>query len=351
MPAVRVGEIADLLAARYEGDRGLEISAVRPLAVAGPHDLSFLSNPRYANQVEESRAGAILVPEDYPRHADRLVRVRQPNLALARVLERWFAAVPQPPAGVSPLASIDPDAVIGKDVRIGAFVSVGAGVVIGDGVILHDGVRVGAGTRIGEGSVLHANVVVYHGCSIGRRCILHSGAVIGADGFGYATSEGIHHRVPQIGGVVLEDDVDVGANTTIDRGSIEDTVIGEGTKIDNLVMIAHGVRIGRGCLIVAQVGLAGSARLGDFVVMGGQSGTAGHLEIAGGTQFAARSVAMKSIREPGIYAGFPARPLREYQRAEAGLRRLSRLIRRVAALERAAGITNSEGKRGNDSDD
>lgn len=352
MPAVRVGEIADFLGARYEGDRGLEISRVRPLSVAGPHDLSFLSNPRYAAQLKESRAGAILISEDHPETEARFLRVAKPYYELSRVLTRWFSEVPGPVEGIAEPSFVHPGATLGAGVRIGRFVSVGEGAVLGDRVVLHDGVRIGEGSRIGADSVLYPNVVVYHGVTIGERCILHGGCVIGADGFGFATEGGIHHKIPQIGGVRIGNDVEVGASSAIDRGALEDTVIGDGTKIDDLVIVAHGVQTGRGCILVAQTGISGSTRLGDYVVFGGQGGAAGHLTIASGVQVGARGVVMKSLRDPGVYSGFPARPAAEFQRAEAGIRRIGKLMRRVAALERVVGVTPAaEDSSGNDSDD
>lgn len=350
MPAVGIGEIADFLEARYGGDRRLEIRGVRPLSVAGPHELSFLSNPRYAAQLEESRAGAVLVSDDHPGEDPRYVRVAKPYFALSRVLQRWFAAIPLPDPGVSADALVHPTAEVAGDVRIAPFATVAAGARIGAGAVLFEGVRIGAGVTIGEGAVLHPNVVVYHGCSVGRRSILHSGVVIGADGFGYATEDGVHHKIPQIGSVRVGDDVEIGANTTIDRGALDDTVIGDGSKIDNLVTVGHGARTGRGCILVAQVGISGSTELGDHVVMGGQAGAAGHLTIASGAQVAARAAVMKSVTRAGVWAGVPARPLREYQKTEAALRRIGSLIRRVRAVEEAVGVTRQSGEwSGNDS--
>lgn len=352
MPAVRVGEIADFLGARYEGDRGLMITGVRPLSTATAEHLSFLSNPRYAAQLEESRAGAVLVSEDHPGDDRRYVRVAKPYYELSRVLTRWFSEVPHPDEGVAESAFIHPTATLGSRVRVGHFVSVAEGASIGDGAILHDGVRIGAGSKVGAASILYANVVVYHGVTIGARCIVHGGCVLGADGFGFATEQGIHHKIPQIGGVRIGDDVEIGANTTIDRGALEDTVIGDGTKIDDQVMIGHGAQFGRGCILVAETAISGSTRAGDYVVFGGRSGAAGHLTIASGVQIAANGVAMKSLRKAGIYAGIPARPLSEHQRTEAGVRRIGKLRRRVAALERTVGVTSAaEESRGNHSDD
>ena len=352
MPAAGIGEIADFLEARYEGDRELEIRGVRPLSIAGSHDLSFLANSRYAAQLKDSRAGAILVSEDQAGDDPRYLRVAKPYFALARVLHRWFSAIPLPDEGVAGSASIHGSAVIGNGVRVAAQVTIAEGAKIGDRCVLFEGARIGAGVVIGEDSILYPNVVVYHGCTIGRRVIIQGGAVIGGDGFGFATEGGIHYKIPQIGAVRIGDDVEVGANTTIDRGALEDTVIGDGTKIDNCVTVGHGARLGRGCMIVAGVGIAGSADLGDYVVIGGHGGVAGHIRVAGGTQIAANSSVMKSIRNPEVLAGIPARPIREYQKSQAAVRRIGNLMRRVRAVEVAVGLADNSGDlSGNDSDD
>jgi UDP-3-O-[3-hydroxymyristoyl] glucosamine N-acyltransferase len=193
---------------------------------------------------------------------------------------------------------------------------------------------VGRGAVIGSGCLLHARVVVAHGCRVGDRSILQPGVVIGGDGFGFATADGVHHKVPQVGAVILEDDVEIGANSTIDRGSLGDTIVRAGTKIDNLVMVAHNVEIGRGCLIAAQVGIAGSTTVGDGVMMGGQVGVSGHVEIGDGAQLGARSAVMKSVPAGTLVSGDPARPFRETRRAQAELARIGSLRSRVDDLER-----------------
>jgi UDP-3-O-[3-hydroxymyristoyl] glucosamine N-acyltransferase len=200
-------------------------------------------------------------------------------------------------------------------------------------VTIFDGCHVGPDCVVGEGSLLYPNVTVYHGCLIGRRCILHSGVVVGSDGYGFATSGGGHHKIPQVGIVRIEDDVEVGAGTTIDRATLGETVIGEGTKIDNLVQIGHNVRIGKHCLLVAQVGIAGSTEIGDHVVFGGQSGAGGHLKIASNVKVGSRAAVMKSWEEEVTLSGTPARPLQEHLRAEALIRRLPKMQERIEKLE------------------
>lgn len=343
MPSVTAGEIADLVEGEYGGDRTRPITGARPLADAGPEDLSFLANARYQSQLATTRAGLILVESGMAGDSERWIRVRDPYFALARILQRFFAEIPLPD-GISPLASVHGTAKIGSDVRIGPFVTVGAGAAIGDGAVLFEGVSIGAGAKVGAGTRIYANAVVYHRCVIGSRCIIHGGVVIGADGFGFATNDGVHHKIPQIGIVRIEDDVEVGAGTTIDRAALGETVIGAGTKIDNLVQIGHNARVGKGCLIVAQVAVAGSAEMGDSCAMGGQSGLSGHVRIGDRVMVAAQSAVMKDYEGPATLGGTPARPLREHLRAEAALRRVPELVARVGALERAAGTERTKSK-------
>ena len=341
MPTVRLGDIATFLHARLEGDPSIEIGGVKPLSEAAEGELSFLANPKYVAQLATTRASAVLVRStDVETTAARLI-VDDPYFSLVRVVRQWFAEVPGP-AGVDPTASIDATAAIGRNVRIGAFVRVGANATIGDDVTLHDHVTVGPEAKIGAGSIIYPNVSIYHRCIVGARNILHSGVVIGADGYGFATYEGKHHKLPQIGIVRLGEDVEIGANSTIDRAALGETVIGDGTKIDNLVQIAHNVKIGKHCLIVSQAGIAGSTELGDYVVFGGQSGAAGHLKIGSGVQVAAQAAVMKDFAGPAKLGGSPARPLSEHLRVEAALRRLPELMKRMKKLDREAAASPDE---------
>jgi UDP-3-O-[3-hydroxymyristoyl] glucosamine N-acyltransferase len=323
MPAVPIGDIVALVGGRYDGPGDLSVHGIAPLAEATPEQLSFLANPKYAAQVPATRAGAVLVADDFAGDDRRLVRVKNPYLAMATVAAKWFASRPAP-RGISPLASVSPSATLGRNVNVGPFATIGDGVTIGDDVTIYQSVSVEPGCSIGDGTVLYPLVSLYHGTTIGRRCILHSGVVVGSDGYGFATEGGRHHKVPQIGSVRIEDDVEIGANTTIDRGTIGETVIGEGTKIDNLVQIGHGVKIGKHCLLVAQVGIAGSTKLGDYVVVAGQSGFAGHLDIGNRVQVAAKSAVLADVPDDAKVMGSPAMPFRDFARREALLKRLTK---------------------------
>jgi len=332
MPDVTLGEIADFVGGTFAGARELAVDGVAPLDEAGQRQLSFLANPKYAPMLDSTRAAAVLVATATPGDSPRFIRVADPYFAMARVLARWFAARPAP-SGISPLASIAHTASIGAGVNIGPFSVIGDGVVIGSEVTIYQSVSIEAESVIGDGTIIYPQVSIYHRTAIGRRCIIHSGAVIGSDGYGFAFHEGQHHKIPQVGIVRVEDDVEIGAGTTIDRAALGETVIGQGTKIDNLVQIGHNVKIGRHCLLVSQAGVAGSTELGDYVVVAGQSGFAGHLKIAAGTQVAAKSAVLADIPEKAKVMGIPAVPFRDFSRREVWLRRLPELAKRVEALE------------------
>jgi UDP-3-O-[3-hydroxymyristoyl] glucosamine N-acyltransferase len=332
MPEVTAGEIADLVGGQYDGKRDIRVTGVAALADAEESQLSFLSNPKYGAQLETSRAALILVASDHPGKSSRFIRVKNPYFALATVVTRYFAERPAP-TGVSPLASVAATAKIGRNVAIGPFTTVGDGVAIGDDAVIYQSVSIEAGSTIGEKTIIYPLVSIYERSKIGRRCIIHSGVVIGADGYGFATEAGKHHKIPQVGIVRIEDDVEVGAGTCIDRGALGETVIGEGTKIDNLVQIGHNVRVGRHCLLVAQVGIAGSTELGDYVVVAGQSGFGGHLKVGDKVQVAAKSAVLDDV-ESGKVMGSPAVPFREFARREVNLRRLPDLVRRIEELEK-----------------
>jgi UDP-3-O-[3-hydroxymyristoyl] glucosamine N-acyltransferase len=316
-----IGEIVSLVAGRYDGPADLIITGVTSLSEADAGQLSFLGNSKYAPQLAGTRAGALLVAEGLEGQDPRFIRVKDVYFALSQIIGRWFADRPAP-EGISPKADVAASAIVGRNVRIGPFVAIGEGVTLGDDVTIYANVTIEPDCTIGDGTTIHPNVSIYHGTRIGRHCIIHSGAVIGSDGYGFATHGGRHHKIPQIGIVRIEDDVEVGAGTTIDRAALGETVIGEGTKIDNLVQIGHNVRVGRHCLLVSQVGIAGSTVLGDYVVVAGQSGFAGHLTIGNRVQVAAKSAVLADVSDGEKVMGSPAMPFREFARREATLRRL-----------------------------
>jgi UDP-3-O-[3-hydroxymyristoyl] glucosamine N-acyltransferase len=332
VPKIAVAEVLRLTGGETTGSHSGEISRVRPLEDAGPDALSFLVDRSRGAAAESSGAAVILVPRDLDSHSDRWIRVDDPYFAFSQVLREWFWEIPAP-EGVSSDAVIDASAVLASDVRIGPRVVIGEDAIIGEGVIIREGCSIGRGATIGRRSVLYPNVTIYHDVAIGERCIIHAGAVIGADGFGFATRGGRHHKIPQIGSVRIGNDVEIGACSTIDRGTLNDTVVGEGTKIDNQVMIAHNVQVGKHCFFAAQSGVAGSTEIGDYCAFGGQSGAVGHVRLGREVLVAAKTAVTKSFEGPVTLAGVPARPLRETRRSDALVRSLPRLIQRLEAVE------------------
>ena len=332
-PSQTAGAVAAAVDGRLHGDPERRLTAVRPLAAATAEHLSFLSNPKYRAQAAGSGAGVILCrPSDGLDGRDR-IEVDDPYLALALVLTLFH-----PPraarAGIHPRALVGEDCELGDGVEVGPMAVLGERCRVGAGTVLAPGVVLGDDVVVGEGCYLHPHVVVYPGCRIGSRVSVHAGAVIGSDGFGYAFHDGVHHKVPQVGSVVIEDDVEIGAGATIDRGALGDTRIGAGSKIDNLVMIAHNVEIGPASILVAQAGVAGSSRLGPGVILAGQAGVAGHLRVGAGARAAAKSAVLQDVPDGALVAGIPAIPMSTWRRAQAVFARLPEILRRLRALER-----------------
>ncbi|MDX1645165.1 MAG: UDP-3-O-(3-hydroxymyristoyl)glucosamine N-acyltransferase, partial [Thermoanaerobaculia bacterium] len=329
----RLGELAELVGGTVVGDAELEIEGLNTLEEAGPRELSFLTNPRYLERARTSRAAALVVSPGLEGLDRARLEVENPYLAVARILtELHPPRRPQP--GVHPTAELDDSVELGADVSVGAFCSIGAGSSIGEGTVVHPHVVVGTECRIGAGCVVHPLVSIYDGTILGRNVIVHSGVVLGADGFGYAQSDRGHVKIPQVGRVVVEDEVEIGANSTVDRAMLRETRVGRGSKIDNLVMVAHNVEIGERCLLIAQVGVAGSARLGDDVVLAGQVGVVGHMDVGDGVQVASKSAIMKPAEAGAELAGVPAIDSMEWRRQLVRLGRLGDLEKRVKALER-----------------
>ena len=265
-----LAELANRLGAELVGDGDRQIEGIRPLDQAGPEHLSFLHNPKYVAQAAESGAGAILVHSAEQLPGRDLLVIDQPYLAVARALA-IFHPRPTPEPGIHPSAVVADNLELGEGASVGPLVTIGRGVVIGDRTVIGAGCVVGDGVTMGADCLLHPRVVVEDGCLLGEGCILQSGVVIGSDGYGFATVDGVHHKVPQVGIVVLEDDVEIQANTTIDRATMGETRIGRGTKVDNLVQLAHNVQIGEHCLLVAQVGISGSTKVGRHSIFAGQA--------------------------------------------------------------------------------
>ena len=320
---VSIREIVEFVGGEYAGKSDLNIASVASLVSAGPDQLSFLSNRKYAAELAATKAGAVLVPKKLEGNDPRWIRVDDPYFAFARIMTRWFSDRPLP-KGISPKAVVAESARLGKNVALGHFAIIGENVVVGNDVTIFHGVSIETGSVIGDDCIIYPNVVIYDGTRIGNRCIIHAGVVIGSDGYGFATHQGKHHKIPQIGIVRIEDDVEIGAGSTIDRAALGETVIGEGTKIDNLVQIGHNVKIGKHCLLVSQVGIAGSTELGDYVAVAGQSGFSGHLKIGNRVQVAAKSAVLDDFPDDTKVMGSPAVPFTEFARRQAAVKKLAR---------------------------
>jgi len=329
-------EIAKHLGGEVIGDSALVLKGFAPADRAQPGDLTFAENESYFLRAEQSAAAAVIV--DGPFTSTRKVLIHVPNarIAFAKVLPLFFPEPPFPP-GVHATAIVSPLAVVDPSAHIGPYCVVRDAVKIGARSVLQGGNFIGARSVIGEDSNLFPNVTVYPTTEIGNRVRVHSGSVLGSDGFGYVLDGGIHRKVPQIGTVIIRDDVEIGANVTIDRGALGPTIIGRGTKIDNLVQIAHNVTIGEHCLVVAQAGIAGSSKLGNYVVLAGQVGIAGHLKIGNHVSVAAQSGVMRSIPDGEKWLWSPAQPDRQAKRQMIALQQLPDLLRRFNELEKKLG--------------
>ena len=327
-------ELAERLGCTLEGDGTIDITRVNTLEGAGPGDITFLANKKYASQVATTRASALIAGPEVSDAPCPILRTSKPYLAFTAAVV-LFAPNDRPSPGVSPLAFVDPAAVIGPDVHIGAFAWIGPGVRIGARTVVHPHAVIMTDATLGEDCLVHAHVSIRERCQIGNRVVLQNGVVLGGDGYGYAPKpDGTYAQIPQSAIVVLEDDVEVGANSTIDSPAVGETRIGAGTKIDNLVMVAHGVRVGRNVMLVAQVGISGSTTIGDSVVLAGQVGVAGHLHIGARTTATAQSGIPNSVPEGSLISGYPAIDNRDWLKSSAVFRRLPEMKKSVADLER-----------------
>ena len=329
-----LGELAERLDCRLVGDGGLRITRVATLEAAGDGDLSFFANPKYGHALRVTRATAVILGLDAPEAPCAMLRTAHPYYVFARALDLL-----NPPlrvaAGIHPYAAVADDASMGENVSIGPFVTIGAGARLGDRTVVHANVYIGPGAVIGDDCVIHSNCAIREHVTLGRRVVLQNGVVVGGDGFGFAPApDGTLVKIPQAGTVVIEDDVEVGANTTIDRPPLGATRIGAGSKLDNLVQVAHGVTIGRRVLLAAQVGIAGSTTVEDDVMLGGQVGVNGHITLEKGMKASGRSGITNSVAAGVLVSGYPAIENREWLKASAVFRRLPEMKKTLAELER-----------------
>ena len=351
VPRHTLSELARHVGGKVIGDEAAEIQGVASIEEASPAEIAFLVHPRYRSYLGTFKAGAIIIGRDIPiqpfsKSGKNFLQVSQPYVAFAKILQ-LFNPLPRYGGEISSLASIDPTAVLAEQVTVFPQVYVGKGVRVHRGTVLFPGVFLGDGVEVGEDCVLHPRVTVREGCRIGNRAILHAGAVIGADGFGYAGEGRERVKIPQVGIVVIEDDVEIGANTTVDRATLGRTVIGRGTKIDNLVQIAHNVVVGQYSVIAAQAGIAGSTKIGNEVVLAGQVGVVNHVEIGDKAKIGPQSGIPRSVPSGALLsAGLEAQPHQQWLRVMALLPRLPKLWSTVQRLEgKMARLVRREGKK------
>lgn len=325
-------EIADIVGGRIAGDAAIEIDGLDNIAGAGATDLTFAVDP-HIEEAKTCKAAAVMLPEgveDFPKTA---LYVEDPRAAFAKLLD-IFTPKLERPVEVSDKAYVGKDVKLGQNVTIMPFAMVDDHAVIGDNVVLYPHTYIGQYAEIGDDTVVYSNATVREHCRVGKRCVIHSSAVIGSDGFGFTTKDGVHTKVPQVGIVVLEDDVEIGAHDGIDRAAMGATVIGKGTKIDNLVHIGHNCKIGANCLIVAQTGISGSTTVGHNVTFGGQVGTVGHINIGANSVYAARSGIIGDMPEGVFCAGFPVQSHTEWLRMQAAMKRLPEMMKKMKQLEK-----------------
>jgi UDP-3-O-[3-hydroxymyristoyl] glucosamine N-acyltransferase len=329
-------EIAAQIGGEVVGDACVVLENFSPADSAKPGDLTFAENAGYFARAEQSAATAVIADKSFSSATKILIRVPNPRIAFAKVValffpEKKFTAGIHPTAVIARSSQIDPTA------HIGPHCVVSERVIIGARTVLQAGIFAGEDSRLGDDVNIYPNVTIYPRSEIGNRVRIHAGTVIGSDGYGYVLDEGIHRKVPQIGNVVIGDDVEIGANVAVDRGALGSTVIGKGTKIDNLVQIAHNVEIGEGCLLISQAGIAGSSKLGNFVVIAGQAGLAGHLKIGNQVTITAKAGVMTDIPDGEKWTGAPAQPDKQIKRQLIAMQHLPELLKRVAELEKKLG--------------
>ncbi|MFB0517324.1 MAG: UDP-3-O-(3-hydroxymyristoyl)glucosamine N-acyltransferase [Candidatus Neomarinimicrobiota bacterium] len=328
-----LAQIAQVIHGEVDGDGSIEITHACEITSGSAGGITFLADPKYRHYLALSPASAVILEVGAETYGKPAIRVANSTKGFAETLAYLYPEASIPP-GIHRLAHV------GRDVQLGPDVSIGPCAVIEDEVTIGDGSMVGAGVYVGRGSTLgrfvrlYPNVVIYAGMCLGDEVIIHSGTIIGADGYGYITEEGVHHKIPQVGRVVIGNQVEIGANTTIDRGTIGDTVIGDGTKIDNLVMIAHNVKIGRGCLFAGEVGIAGSTVIGDYVTLAGQVGVADHLTVGDRVVVASKAGVRQSIPAGQFYAGDPALEYQKWLRQHGAIKQLPELVKRLRHLEK-----------------
>ena len=329
-----VKALAEHVGGWAEGDEALVVTRAATLGEAGPEEVSFLANPKYAKAFETSKAAVVVVGDEVEANGKTVIHSKDPYHAFMQIVVLLYGYRQHRPVGISAKASVDETAHVGAGADVHEFVSVAEDTQIGDRTRIYPHCTVGAGSTIGDDCIIFPNVTIYDGCKIGDRVTIHAGSVIGQDGFGYATQEGVHHKIPQVGGVLIEDDVEIGANCTIDRGTLGDTVIGRGCKFSNQITIGHNTRIGPHCLLVAQVGIAGSTTVGDHCVFGGQVGVVGHINIGNQVTIGAQSGVSNDIKNGHSVFGTPAIPITQAKKSLLLVKHLPEIRQKLRELDK-----------------
>lgn len=328
---MKLRDIADLIKGQIIGDGEVEITGAAGVFDAKEGDITYISSVKWLKELKNSKASAIIAKEPVEALDKPQIICRNPQYAFVKLLS-YFYVKPLPFRGISEKAFISEKARISQDVTVYPFAHISDGAAVGSNSVIYSGVFIGEDSSIGEGCVIYPNVVIREGVKIGNSVIIHPGTVIGSDGFGYVFEDGMHQKIPQVGGVVIEDDVEIGANVTIDRATTGNTIIGRGTKIDNLVQIGHNVHVGKNVILVAQVAIGGSSKIGDGVMLGGQVGVADHAAIEAGTMIGAKSGVMGEVSR-GVYSGAPIMPHRDWLKAQAVISKLPELRKKIHELE------------------
>lgn len=327
-----VGQLAEIVGGKVRGDATVVIRGVADVSEAGSEDATWVNREKYAEKLKNSCAGAVLIPTDFGETPMPAILCDKIEPSVAKLLRAFEPPISRPDAGIHSSAVIHPSARIGANPSIGPYVVIDADARIGASCVIHAGTFIGRGTTIGDDCFLWPNVVIRDGCRLGHRVNIHPNSVIGSDGFGYYFDEGRHNKIPHIGGVILEDDVEIGACTCVDRSKFGNTVVGSGTKIDNQVQVAHNVRIGRHCVLAGQTGIAGSVRIGDYCVFGGRAVSLDNVAVGDRVTLASMAVVDKDIPDGLMVSGFPARDHREELRERALVRRLPKLVEQLKEL-------------------
>ncbi|MBD3290557.1 UDP-3-O-(3-hydroxymyristoyl)glucosamine N-acyltransferase [candidate division KSB1 bacterium] len=331
---LKITEVAHLVSGDLEGDSSLTITGIAKIDEASDGQISFISNPKYEKYIKTTNASAVLVSKDFPKTDKTIIRTENPYISFLKILTTFHPQQETLEPGIHESAVVDSSSSVGKDTAVGPNAAIGKRCKVGKNCRIHPGVVISDDVSIGDNVVLYPNATIRERVIIGNNVIIHNGTVLGSDGFGFAREGAMYHKIPQVGTVVIEDDVEIGSNCTIDRATMGETRIKRGAKLDNLIQVAHNVVIGENTVIAAQTGVSGSTKVGSNVVIGGQVGFVGHITIGDNTQIGAQSGVSKDLPSDAVFFGYPARPIMQAKREEAAIRKLPDLLKRISKLEK-----------------